>query len=129
MTKTEKRGEQALAPSRPPDKAALIDRQYLSDFTMGDRSLERRFLQLFLEHANVELTRMARAGVCEFREAAHSLKSSASSIGAWQVLSYLEQISAIEEPILYSRQTELFRELADRIANTVRQINEIMDND
>ena len=39
----------------------LIDRQHLSEFTMGDPALQRRFLRLFIEHSGNDLRRMQDA--------------------------------------------------------------------
>ena len=130
MIKTENRSDKPpgyISPARNTE--TLIDRQHLSDFAMGDPALERRFLQLFLDHAGTDLKRMADAGVEPFQKAAHSLKSSASSIGAWFVVDYLEQILEMPEHVLGPRRDEVLRQLSDRIEETVGHIRHIMDHE
>ena len=83
----------ATAAPRPPTIAApplaptgeAVDFAHLARMTLGERELEREVLALFEQQAGMLLARMRggdrAAAVC----AAHTLKGSARSIGAWQV--------------------------------------------
>lgn len=63
---------------------AAIDREHLTRMTFGERSLERELLQLFDRQAATLLARM-RGGEA-VAALAHTLKGSASGIGAWGVV-------------------------------------------
>lgn len=63
---------------------AAIDRAHLARMTFGERSLEREVLQLFDRQAATLLARM-RSGEA-VAALAHTLKGSASGIGAWGVV-------------------------------------------
>lgn len=62
--------------------AGAIDRGQLSRMTFGDRSLEREVLQLFDRQAGLLLARMHSADPAAVATLAHTLKGSATSIGA-----------------------------------------------
>ena len=72
--------------------AAVIDRGHLASMTLGDRDLEREVLRLFDRQAELLLARM-RGGTPEAATAlAHTLRGSASSIGANKVASAAEAV-------------------------------------
>ena len=66
--------------------AAAIDSSQLTRMTMGDRSLEREVLQLFDRQAGLLLARMYSGEPVAVAALAHTLKGSASSIGATAVV-------------------------------------------
>jgi HPt (histidine-containing phosphotransfer) domain-containing protein len=66
-------------------QAAAIDRSQLARMTFGDRSLEREVLQLFNRQAELLLARMRDGEASAVSTLAHTLKSSAASIGAANV--------------------------------------------
>jgi len=64
-------------PSRP------VDLVHLSRYTLGERALEREVLELFCSQSLVYLERLrAVQSDSDWKDAAHSLKGSASAIGA-----------------------------------------------
>ena len=70
------------------DKLAMdaVDRAYLARFTLGNVALEREVLELFAAQAPVYLQRLREAGCIKaWREATHTIKGSASAIGAWRL--------------------------------------------
>lgn len=77
----------AEANSAPPlaPMATPIDRAHLSRMTLGERELEREVLALFDRQADLLLARMRKAAPDVAAAAAHTLKGSARSIGAWRV--------------------------------------------
>jgi hypothetical protein len=66
-------------------KPAVIDQDHLGRMTLGDRRLEREVLELFLRQTTIMLGRIVGATPLEAAAAAHTLKGSASGIGAWRV--------------------------------------------
>jgi len=67
--------------------AAVLDREHLARYTMGDAALERELFGLFLTGAAEYIAALRRfpPGSAEFRRAAHSLKGAARGIGAFEV--------------------------------------------
>jgi HPt (histidine-containing phosphotransfer) domain-containing protein len=60
-----------------------VDLGHLRRFTMGNIALEREVLQLFVEQAPITLVHLEQAATEKaWRDAAHTLKGSASAIGA-----------------------------------------------
>jgi HPt (histidine-containing phosphotransfer) domain-containing protein len=62
-----------------------IDLVHLARMTLGDRSLEREVLQLFVRQASMLLRRMQGAESATVATLAHTLKGSAQGLGAWRV--------------------------------------------
>lgn len=77
----------ALAPSDD-----VIDLDHLSRMTLGERSLEREVLELFGRQAEILLPRIAAGSQTLAAAAAHTLKGSAMSIGAWRVARAAEAV-------------------------------------
>jgi HPt (histidine-containing phosphotransfer) domain-containing protein len=67
------------ASSRP------VDLVHLSRYTLGERELEREVLELFCSQSLIYVERLREArSDKDWKDAAHSLKGSASAIGAWR---------------------------------------------
>jgi HPt (histidine-containing phosphotransfer) domain-containing protein len=62
-----------------------IDHVHLERMTLGDRSLEREVLEIFVRQTALTLQRIAGATPARAAAAAHTLKGSARGIGAWRV--------------------------------------------
>ncbi len=78
----------ALAAMLQVDTAAAgpaIDRAHLKQMTFGDRSLERELLQLFDRQAELLLARMRATDSEAVATLAHTLKGSATGVGASEV--------------------------------------------
>lgn len=71
-----------LVPAQRP-----IDLVHLSRMTMDDRALEREVLALFDRQMILMMERIGTSTPDVAAAAAHTLKGSASGIGAWQVAS------------------------------------------
>jgi HPt (histidine-containing phosphotransfer) domain-containing protein len=78
------------APAAPA--AAAIDRGHLARMTFGDRDLEREVLQLFDRQAGLLLARMRDREPAAVATLAHTLKGSACSIGATDVMGAAEAV-------------------------------------
>ncbi len=72
--------------------ATPIDRDHLHRMTLGERDLEREVLGLFDRQADMMLARMRNSTPAIAAAAAHTLKGSARSIGAWRVASAAEAV-------------------------------------
>jgi HPt (histidine-containing phosphotransfer) domain-containing protein len=70
----------------PAVPAAAIDRSQLARMTFGDRNLEREVLQLFDRQAVLLFARMHSGEPAVIGPLAHTLRGSASSIGAENVV-------------------------------------------
>jgi HPt (histidine-containing phosphotransfer) domain-containing protein len=74
-----------LAADLMPAAAAAIDQGHLKRMTFGNRSLERELLQLFDRQAEILIARMRASDPAAVATLAHTLKGSASGIGAGNV--------------------------------------------
>jgi HPt (histidine-containing phosphotransfer) domain-containing protein len=74
------------------DTERPIDLVHLARMTLGDRSLEREVLQLFVRQAAVLLGRMDAAEPNAIAALAHTLKGSARGLGAWRVACAAEAV-------------------------------------
>ena len=71
--------------------ADAVDRAYLARFTLGNAALEREVLELFASQTPVYLERLREAATAkDWKEAAHTIKGSASAIGAWRLQRFAE---------------------------------------
>jgi len=62
-----------------------VDLVHLSRYTLGERELEREVLELFCSQSLIYIERLREArSDKDWTDAAHSLKGSASAIGAWR---------------------------------------------
>jgi HPt (histidine-containing phosphotransfer) domain-containing protein len=68
-----------------PERPAVIDEDHLGRMTLGDRSLEREVLEIFVRQTAIMLGRISDAEPSLAAAAAHTLKGSACGIGAWRV--------------------------------------------
>lgn len=70
----------------PSSHPAAIDHPHLRRFTMGDLQLEHEVLVLFATELPRTLANLQAATTLkEWKIAAHTLKGSARTVGAWQV--------------------------------------------
>jgi HPt (histidine-containing phosphotransfer) domain-containing protein len=70
---------------------------HLSRYTLGERALEREVLELFCTQSVLYLEQL-RAAMSDkdWKNAAHSLKGSASAIGAWRAAQAAERAEALQ---------------------------------
>lgn len=70
----------------PVQERAAVDLAHLARHTLGNRSLEREVLRLFVGQAEMVLERLENAQhAMVIQEQAHTIKGSARGIGAWKV--------------------------------------------
>ena len=94
-----------------------VDLVHLARYTLGDRSLEREVLKLFLTQSRIYLARLENAPDDKtWRDTAHAIKGSARGIGAWHVASAAEAVEVLKGRALKSsRKKQVIAELANHI--------------
>jgi HPt (histidine-containing phosphotransfer) domain-containing protein len=96
------------------DAAVAIDRDHLTRMTFGDLSLERELLELFDRQAATLIVRIRAGGAAAIAPLAHTLKGSASGVGAGRVARAAEAAElAADLPALESSRA------VDRLAHAV----------
>lgn len=115
----------AKASDGPADTSSAdpIDRSYFARFTMGNAALEREVLELFAAQAPVYLGRLRAARIAkDWKDAAHTIKGSASAIGAWRLARMAEMAEKIDIGAEVAR-TEGYREEAlGAVAEAIEEV-------
>ena len=89
MRNCQRAAGEAATPAKP------IDLVHLTRHTFGDCDLEREVLRLFVTQSSLYVARlMAATSRKAWLEAAHTIKGSARSIGAWGVADAAERAEA-----------------------------------
>lgn len=104
---------------QPLDNLQLtpIDLKHLRRYTLGDASLEREILDLFLNQLPNTIAALAGAvNQKEWKIAAHTLKGSGRAVGAWRLARIAEQAEHSEGV-----------SNSDHAAQTVRLLEEAAD--
>jgi HPt (histidine-containing phosphotransfer) domain-containing protein len=74
-----------------------IDLAYLARFTLGNTALEHEVLQLFSDQVPLYLQALRDARCRKsWREAAHTIKGSASAVGAWRLARFAEMAEQVD---------------------------------
>jgi HPt (histidine-containing phosphotransfer) domain-containing protein len=112
-------------PLVPSDSAAAnerpIDLVHLARTTLGDRGLEREVLHLFDRQADQLVSRMRAAAPGGIAPLAHTLKGSASGIGAWRVARAAEALE-----VAVGAGTKDVGPALDRLADATREARSVI---
>lgn len=104
-------------------QSAPIDHAHLSRYTLGDRALEVEILGLFAGQAPETLAALAGAADAKaWRDAAHTIKGSARSVGALRVAA----AAAAAEALAGAPEAERARAAA-QVADAVREVCHYVD--
>jgi HPt (histidine-containing phosphotransfer) domain-containing protein len=103
-----------------------IDVEHLARMTLGDRALEREVLALFVRQAEMLRTRMETAATDVIGAAAHTLKGSATGIGAWPIARAAAGVEAAAETSDHRRLQTAVASLNAAIANATAEISETL---
>lgn len=107
----------------PPSCHAPVDLIHLAHYTMGDRDLEREVLCLFSTQSQIYCNQMRDAKDIEvWKMAAHTLKGSARSVGAWKVANAAEHSEDLGDARFSANRNNLLR----RIEVALREANEFI---
>ncbi len=114
----------ADAPGDATDLGAAIDRDHLARMTFGERSLERELLELFDRQAAMLLARMRAGGAAAIAPLAHTLKGSASGIGAGRVAAAAEaaELAAGRPPAECSLAIERLAQAVDEARTHIAEL-------
>ncbi len=112
--------EEGDLPSRHPNWRRPVDLVHLARYTLGDRTFERQILELFCTQSRVYLKRLKDApiGGKLWKAAAHTIKLSASDIGAWRLANIAETAEALEGDTLTMTRDEIVEALEVHISET-----------
>jgi HPt (histidine-containing phosphotransfer) domain-containing protein len=109
-----------------------VDRAYLARFTRGNADLEREILDLFATQAPLYVERLRRAeDEKSWREAAHTLKGSASAVGAWRVVACAKAAEALAGSADFAAvapRSEALAELAGAVDAACRYVAQLYDH-
>lgn len=114
------------APGAAAEAPRTIDLVHLARMTLGDRSLEREVLQLFVRQASQLVERMRNGPADRIGPLAHTLKGSARGIGACRVAAAVEAAelassgAALGLPAALERLAETVDEAATVITELLR---------
>jgi hypothetical protein len=101
-----------------------LDLDHLRNYTMGSKVLEREVLLLFKGQSRFYFEKLSDAGDGEsWRSAAHVLRISASSIGAWK----LEMTSENAENRRFRKRDDDRLWLVTMIAEQIEETNRFID--
>ncbi len=102
-----------------------IDLVHLTRMTLGERSLEREILQLFVRQAENLVARMRAAEPRSAAELAHTLKGSARGVGAWRAARAAEaaELAASSGEALFGGAV---RELETAVNEASRYIHDLL---
>jgi len=111
------------ASSRP------VDLVHLSRYTLGARELEAEVLELFCTQATIYLERLRQAGSDkDWKDAAHSLKGSASAIGAWRAAEAAERAEALSGEALAQGRDLRLREIESAVREAETYIGTLLED-
>lgn len=104
-----------------------VDLVHLARYTLGNRSLEREVLSLFLTQSAIYLQRLKDAATSkDWVDAAHTIKGSAKSIGAWQLAQSAETAEALKYRARGTGCTDVVIELERLMAETNSYIETLL---
>jgi HPt (histidine-containing phosphotransfer) domain-containing protein len=107
-----------------PAVEPVIDAEHLSRMTLGELDLEREVLQLFCRQVDLLLPRMRRGNPDLAAASAHTLKGSASGIGAFRVA---RAAAAVEKASASDTKTaEAIATLADMLVEAKIEISRLL---
>jgi HPt (histidine-containing phosphotransfer) domain-containing protein len=115
--------EERKASSRP------VDLVHLSRYTLGERELEREVLELFCAQSTIYIERLRAArSDKDWKDAAHSLKGSASAIGAWRAAEAAERAEALSDEALAQGRDLRLREIESAVREAETYIDTLLED-
>ena len=106
-----------------------VDLVHLSRYTLGERALEREVLELFCSQSLVYLERLRTAGSHkDWKDAAHSLKGSATAIGAWRAAAAAASAEALSGEALSQARALRLREIESSLREAESYIGVLLED-
>lgn len=112
------------------DLPSLLDLHHLRRQTMGDDSLMHEVLALFRGHARDCVRQLHEAAIeRDWRMAAHTLKGTARTIGAFELADIARQAEILTIAAAASKRAELLAVLAASLVRTDAEIRRLLPSD
>ncbi len=106
-----------------------VDLVHLSRYTLGERELEREVLELFCTQSLNYIERLRGAhSYKDWKEAAHSLKGSASAIGAWRAAAAAASAEALSGEALPQARRPHLREIESAVREAEAYIGGLLED-
>lgn len=106
-----------------------VDLVHLSRYTLGERALEREVLELFCSQSSIYLQRLhAARSDKDWKDAAHSLKGSATAIGAWRAAAAAARAEALSGEALSQARALRLREIESSLQEAESYIGALLDD-
>jgi HPt (histidine-containing phosphotransfer) domain-containing protein len=106
-----------------------VDLVHLSRYTLGERALEREVLELFCSQSSIYLQRLQAArSDKDWKDAAHSLKGSATAIGAWRAAAAAASAEALSGEALSQARALRLREIESSLQEAESYIGALLDD-
>ncbi|MEQ1718528.1 MAG: Hpt domain-containing protein [Hyphomicrobium sp.] len=114
VTSLARRSVENTTLSNDPLQLTPVDLKHLRRYTLGDASLEREVLDLFLGQLPQTIAALgAAASEKDWKMAAHTLKGSGRAVGAWRIARIAEQAERSDGIANPARVAETMDLLAD----------------
>lgn len=106
-----------------------VDLVHLSRYTLGERELEREVLELFCTQSVIYIERLRAArSDKDWHDAAHSLKGSATAIGAWRTAAAAERAEALSGEALAEARALWLGEIEASVAEAETFIGALLED-
>lgn len=106
-----------------------VDLVHLSRYTLGERELEREVLELFCSQSLIYIERLRAArSDKDWKDAAHSLKGSASAIGAWRAAAAAATAEALSGEALSQARALRLREIESTVGEAETYIGTLLED-
>jgi HPt (histidine-containing phosphotransfer) domain-containing protein len=106
-----------------------VDLVHLSRYTLGERALEREVLELFCSQSSIYLQRLQAArSDKDWKDAAHSLKGSATAIGAWRAAAAAASAEALSGEALSQARALRLREIESSLQEAESYIGALLED-
>jgi HPt (histidine-containing phosphotransfer) domain-containing protein len=112
------------SPVQSMPSGPAIDMAHLARMTLGERSLEREVLALFDRQADMLLPRIRGGAPALAAASAHTLKGSASGIGAFRVARAAQAVEQAEHAVIAAA----IETLADMLDEAKAEIARLLSN-
>jgi HPt (histidine-containing phosphotransfer) domain-containing protein len=123
------RGEAAWSEEGRKSSSRPVDLVHLSRYTLGERDLEQEVLELFCTQSLIYIERLRRAkSDKDWKDAAHSLKGSASAIGAWRAAAAAERAEALPGQALPEARAHSLDELEAAVREAELYIGTLLED-
>ena len=117
------------AEERRKTSSRPVDLVHLSRYTLGERALEREVLALFCSQSSIYIERLHTArSDKDWKDAAHSLKGSATAIGAWRTAAAAANAEALSSEASSEARAVRLREIESSVREAESYIGTLLED-